>query len=112
MCRCRQVELLSVCLSAVKCAVAAQVELLLTFEEYCGEEEEFAGERGGAFGAVFPQVLKQLYDGEIVSEEALLCWADEKQHADVEEQLFLQKVSAPKHSGWGALIGMCVPHCS
>jgi hypothetical protein len=34
------------------------VELLLTFEEYCAEEGDFAGEdeRGAVFAALFPQV--------------------------------------------------------
>ena len=33
-----------------------QVELVLTFEEFCAEEGEFAGEGGAAFAAIFPQV--------------------------------------------------------
>lgn len=31
------------------------MELLLTFEEYCAEEGDFAGERGAAFAELFPQ---------------------------------------------------------
>lgn len=33
-----------------------QVELLLTFEEYCAEEGDFAGEQGALFAELFPQV--------------------------------------------------------
>ena len=33
-----------------------QVELVLTFEEFCADDGEFAGERGSAFAAIFPQV--------------------------------------------------------
>lgn len=35
---------------------AVQVELLLTFEEYCAEEGDFAGEQGAMFAELFPQV--------------------------------------------------------
>lgn len=69
-----------------------QVELVLTCEEYCGEEGEFAGEQGAPFALVFAPLLKELYDGEVVGEEALLAWADEKQHASQEERAFLNKV--------------------
>lgn len=32
------------------------MELLLTFEEYCAEEGDFAGEQGAMFAELFPQV--------------------------------------------------------
>lgn len=68
-----------------------QVELLLTAEEFCGEEGDYAGtgERGAAFATVFPQLLKLLYDEDVVVEEAVLQWADEKEHAEEEEKAFL-----------------------
>jgi translation initiation factor eIF-2B subunit epsilon len=37
-------------------------------------------------------MLKVLYDKDVVSEEAILAWADEKEHADEEEKYFLKKV--------------------
>jgi hypothetical protein len=40
----------------------------------------------------FFQLLKELYEQDIVSEEALLCWADEKGQASEEEKVFLHKV--------------------
>jgi hypothetical protein len=46
---------------SVKAGVLTQVELLLTFEEFCSEEGIFegTGERGKIFAAVFPQVRVQ-----------------------------------------------------
>ena len=38
------------------------------------------------------QVLKQLYDNDILAEDALLAWADEKAEASAEDRVFLQKV--------------------
>lgn len=73
-----------------------QVELLLTFEEYCGGEGDFEhgskeqGE-GEVYTLIFPQVLKVLYDTEVVYEEAVLQWADEKKLADEEEKVYLKK---------------------
>eukprot|EP00983_Pelagomonas_calceolata_P091298 1157526-Pelagomonas_calceolata.AAC.1 len=37
-------------------------------------------------------MLKIIYDAEIVSEEAILAWADEKQLAEEEEKVFVKKV--------------------
>lgn len=39
---------------------APQVEIVLTFEEFCAEEGEFAGEGGSAFAAIFPLVRPSL----------------------------------------------------
>ena len=39
------------------------------------------------------QVLKELYDGEVLSEEAILKWADEKAEATEEERVFLSKAA-------------------
>ena len=39
------------------------------------------------------QVLKLLYDEDVVSEEALLQWADEKEHASEDERAFLAKAA-------------------
>ena len=37
------------------------------------------------------QVLKMLYDKEIVAEEAILAWADEKESAEAHERVFLKR---------------------
>ncbi len=36
-------------------------------------------------------MLKLLYDEEVVSEEACIAWADEKEHADESEKVYLKK---------------------
>lgn len=70
-----------------------QVELLLTFEEFCDGEGDFerSGEHGHVFVNLFEKILKLLYDMDIVSEEAILQWADEKELADEDEKFYLQK---------------------
>lgn len=69
-----------------------QVELLLTFEEYCSEEGVFAncGHPCRMVRAVFLPVLKELYDDELLSEEAILAWASEKEHADESDKQYLK----------------------
>lgn len=69
-----------------------QVELLLTLEEFCGGEGDFeeTGERGADYVEIFPQLLKTLYDLDVVSEEALMAWAKEKEMAEEEEKQFLR----------------------
>lgn len=42
----------------------------------------------------FWQLLHKLYDLDIVNEEALFKWAEEKEHADEEEKVYLRKVGA------------------
>ena len=69
------------------------MELLLTLEEYCAEEGAFegAGEAGPLFSTVFPQLLQQLYELDVVDEDAFAAWADEKAHADASERVYLEK---------------------
>ena len=38
------------------------------------------------------QLLQQLYEGDVLSEEALLSWAAEKEHADESDKVYLLKV--------------------
>ena len=71
-----------------------QVELLLTLEEYCAQEGVFEALRGAAgplFAAVFPQLLQQLYERDVVDEAAFGAWASEKEHADASERVYLDK---------------------
>lgn len=88
------------------CCVAAphQVELLLTMEEFCAEEGAFeppqqqkkqkqgADSSGVAFAPLFANLLQLLYDGDLLEEAAINAWAEEKQHADEDEKVFLNKV--------------------
>eukprot|EP00878_Enallax_costatus_P018338 GHUV01019301.1.p1 GENE.GHUV01019301.1~~GHUV01019301.1.p1 ORF type:complete len:732 (+),score=248.43 GHUV01019301.1:153-2348(+) len=82
-----------------------QVELLLTLEEFCGEEGVFeqpeaadatssAAAGGAVFAPLFANLLQLLYDGEVVEEAAITNWAAEKEHADESEKVFLQKSAA------------------
>ena len=71
-----------------------QVELLLTLEEFCGEEGCFASTisaHGALFAAVFKELLHLLYEADVVDEDALLAWADEKAEADASERRFLER---------------------
>eukprot|EP00198_Chlamydomonas_reinhardtii_P001454 XP_001690790.1 predicted protein [Chlamydomonas reinhardtii] len=65
-----------------------QVELLLTLEEYCSCEGVFEADGGGGarYAPLFAHLLRQLYDCDVVGEDALLAWADEKAAADAEER--------------------------
>lgn len=67
-----------------------QVEVLLTLEEYIGEESHFAGLNGSAFERVFPQLLNALYEEDIVAEDAFLRWEEEKSNADQSERRFVE----------------------
>ena len=74
---------------------SSQVELLLTLEEWCGEEGQFhrAGARGAAFAPAFADLLHLLYDADILEEGAVLAWAGEKAHADAGDRAFLERAA-------------------
>ncbi|CAG9467533.1 unnamed protein product [Pedinophyceae sp. YPF-701] len=73
-----------------------QVDLLLTLEEFCSEEGVFSGtgEYGAALGGVFQEILQLLYSTDVVSEDALLAWADEKAQATEDERVWLNRAGA------------------
>lgn len=52
----------------------------------CGDQFRCA-----AFAAVFKELLHALYEADVVDEEALLAWADEKAAADASERRFLER---------------------
>ena len=68
-----------------------QVEVLLTLEEFCSGEGDFeeSGEKGTTFVHIFPQMLKVMYELDILTEEALFVWAEEKALASEQEKKFL-----------------------
>ncbi|KAK8541913.1 hypothetical protein V6N13_137506 [Hibiscus sabdariffa] len=61
-----------------------EIEVILKFEEMCLESAK-------EFAALFPQVLHLLYDKEILQEDAILRWADEKEGADESDKVFLKR---------------------
>jgi translation initiation factor eIF-2B subunit epsilon len=73
-----------------------QVEVLLTLEEFCNEEGDFetSGEKGKFFAEIFPQLLKIMYELDVIAEQAFLAWAEEKELASEHEKKFLH-LAAP-----------------
>ncbi|XP_012464125.1 uncharacterized protein LOC105783297 [Gossypium raimondii] len=61
-----------------------EIEVILKFEEMCLESAK-------DFAALFPQILHLLYDKEILQEDAILRWADEKEGADESDKVFLKR---------------------
>lgn len=61
-----------------------EVEVLLKFEEICLES-------GKEFAPIFSKGLEVLYEKEILTEEAILSWASEKQEADESDKVFLKQ---------------------
>ncbi|KAM7273523.1 hypothetical protein ACFE04_028187 [Oxalis oulophora] len=61
-----------------------EIEVILKFEEMCVESAK-------EFSAVFDKMLYFLYDKEIVKEEAVLRWADEKEGADESDKVFVKQ---------------------
>ncbi|TVU27755.1 hypothetical protein EJB05_19255 [Eragrostis curvula] len=67
--------------------VDEEVEMLLKFEEMCQETTK-------EFSPLFSKILPFLYDKEIVSEDAVLRWAEEKEHADESDKVFVKQSEA------------------
>jgi translation initiation factor eIF-2B subunit epsilon len=70
-----------------------QVEVLLTLEEWCAGDGGVGAGGGRAFAPLFAELLKTLYDADVVEEGALLAWADEKAGASPEERVFLERAA-------------------
>jgi len=67
-----------------------QVEALLTLEEFCLEDEVFRGMGGSACVPSFAKILHILYDMDVISEDSILAWAEEKADADEADKKFLK----------------------
>ncbi|KAK3132676.1 hypothetical protein QOZ80_6AG0526120 [Eleusine coracana subsp. coracana] len=67
--------------------VDEEMEILLKFEEMCQETTK-------EFTPLFSKILPFLYDKEIVSEDAILRWAEEKEHADESDKVFVKQSEA------------------
>ncbi|XP_040999622.1 translation initiation factor eIF-2B subunit epsilon isoform X2 [Juglans microcarpa x Juglans regia] len=61
-----------------------QIEVILTFEEMCLESAK-------EFFPVFAKILWHLYDKDIIQEEAVLKWDDEKKDADDSDKVFVKQ---------------------
>ncbi|XVF42520.1 hypothetical protein PTKIN_Ptkin01aG0370400 [Pterospermum kingtungense] len=61
-----------------------EIEIILKFEEICLES-------GKEFSQLFTQILNLLYEKEILQEDAILRWADEKEGADESDKVFLKR---------------------
>uniref|UniRef100_A0A0D6R6T7 Translation initiation factor eIF2B subunit epsilon n=1 Tax=Araucaria cunninghamii TaxID=56994 RepID=A0A0D6R6T7_ARACU len=67
-----------------------EVEVLLRFEEICLES-------GKEFAPIFSKILEVFYEKDIVSEEAILSWATEKEEADESDKVFVKQSEAFIH---------------
>lgn len=67
--------------------VDEEMEILLKFEEMCQETTK-------EFSPLFAKILPFLYDTEVVSEDAILRWAEEKEHADESDKIFVKQSEA------------------
>lgn len=63
------------------------MEILLKFEEMCQENTK-------EFSPLFSKILPYLYDKEVVSEDAILRWAEEKENADESDKVFVKQSEA------------------
>lgn len=67
--------------------VDEEMEILLKFEEMCQETTK-------EFSELFPQILQFLYDTEVVTEDAILRWEEEKEHADESDRVYVKMSQA------------------
>ncbi|KAJ9185907.1 hypothetical protein P3X46_005483 [Hevea brasiliensis] len=61
-----------------------QIEVILKFEEMCLESAK-------EFSPTFSQILHLLYDKDILEEDAILRWADEKKDAEESDKVFVNQ---------------------
>jgi hypothetical protein len=87
-----------------------QFDLLLTLEEYCGCKGLFAGGAGSGdlYVPMFGNILWELYDMDIISENVFLEWEKQKALDDAEDQVCIP----PMHSSLHRLSLYCSPPLS
>ncbi|XP_076881218.1 uncharacterized protein LOC143529278 [Bidens hawaiensis] len=61
-----------------------EIEVIMKLEEMCLEDAK-------EFAAVFVQILSLLYDKDIIQEEAIINWANEKEDADESDKVFVKQ---------------------
>ncbi|KAL0740495.1 hypothetical protein Bca4012_082008 [Brassica carinata] len=64
-----------------------QIEVIMKFEEMCQETAK-------ELGPLFAQILHVLYEQDVVQEDAILRWAEEKAGADEADKVYLQQCEA------------------
>lgn len=64
-----------------------QLDLLITLEEYCGGKGLFAGDSGSGdlYVPIFGNVLWELYDMDIITEDVFLDWESQKLRDEADE---------------------------
>ncbi|KAI9186794.1 hypothetical protein LWI28_020940 [Acer negundo] len=68
-----------------------EIEVILKFEEMCLES-------GKEFSVLFALILQLLYDKDLIEEDAILMWANEKEGADESDKVFVKQ--AEKFIQW------------
>nr|XP_048330150.1 translation initiation factor eIF-2B subunit epsilon isoform X3 [Ziziphus jujuba var. spinosa] len=68
-----------------------EMEVILRFEEMCLESAK-------EFSPLFTKILIQLYDQEVIQEDAILRWDDEKKDADESDKIYVKQ--AEKFIQW------------
>ncbi|KAF7817864.1 Translation initiation factor eIF-2B subunit epsilon [Senna tora] len=61
-----------------------QIEVILKFEEMCLESAK-------EFAPLFTKILSIMYDKDIIQEDAILSWDDEKRDADESDKIFVKQ---------------------
>ncbi|KAG9144862.1 hypothetical protein Leryth_018985 [Lithospermum erythrorhizon] len=66
------------------CGIDEEIEVILKFEEMCSESAK-------EYSAIFVQILHLLYEKDVIQEEAVLNWANEKEGADESDKNFVKR---------------------
>ncbi len=72
-------------------SLSLSLSLCVLLCRYCSDEGVFHAEKGSLCANAFCQVMQLLYDSDVVSEEAILAWAEEKGSAEEDDKVFLEK---------------------
>ncbi|KAI3946571.1 hypothetical protein MKX01_014429 [Papaver californicum] len=65
-------------------SVDEEIEIIMKFEEMCLESAK-------DFAPMFAKILHVLYDKDVLTEEAILSWASEKEGADASDKIFVNQ---------------------
>ncbi|OVA19098.1 Bacterial transferase hexapeptide repeat [Macleaya cordata] len=68
-------------------SIDEEIEVIMKFEEMCLESTK-------EFAPLFAQILHLLYDKDILTEDAIVSWASEKEGADESDKIFVKQSEA------------------